>query len=233
MQIMEDYKLKATNLRQYDSEELDWRIAGDTNHSSRLWFQKYFKENIENLKNKSVLDIGSGVGQLFPILQDLGASSIQGVEPSKRNSEHSRELYPHIVIHNCGLNEFKSVDVFDVAVCIAAFEHIFDIKEAFRSVAKALKNGGSFYLIIGDKGFNTKSHANFKGFVVNVDVQELGDGIVATKTSYEEGIIYDIFRPQQAILDAATQSDFILQKSVDMVSTKGGTPFRLLIFKRT
>ncbi len=229
---MEDYKLKATNPQQYDSPELDWRIAGDTNDPSRLFFQNHLKDNLEDLKGKSVLDIGSGVGQLFPMLQDLGISDIEGLEPSKRNVEHTRKIYPNIKVIEGTLQNFIPDKLFDVVICVAVFEHIFDIKEAFHFVSKFLKTNGSFYLIIGDKENGTKSHPTSKGFMINVDVQELGEGIVATKTIYPDAVIYDIFRPLESIIKAAEESSFKLTKEVEMKSSKGWTSFRLLIFKR-
>lgn len=229
---MEDYKLKATSPQQYDSQELDWRIQGDVNHSSRLYFRSYLVPTLEDLEGKSVIDIGSGVGQLFPTLMVLGASDIQGLEPSKRNVEHSKSLYPEIPVHEGTLQDFVQEKSFDVVICLAVFEHILDINDAFARIAKITKSGGDFYLAIGDKDHNTKSHPNKQGFIINIDVQELGDGVVATKTIYEESILYDIFRPLQSVIDIGTQSGFELTKNIDMGLRGDQIAFHLLVFKR-
>lgn len=229
---MEDFKLKATNPQQYDAPDLDWRIAGDVNDDSRLWFRSYLYPVLEDLNSKRVLDIGSGVGQLFQMLKEFGASDTHGLEPSKRNIEHSRKLYPDVKIHEGTLQSFISKDLFDVAIAIAVFEHIFDIKDAFSRVAKILNPRGSFYLVIGNKEFNTKSHFNSNNFMVKIDVQELDNGVVATKTIYSNATIYDIFRPLEMTLDAAEKAGFELKEKVDMNSSDSRPVFHVLVFQK-
>lgn len=230
---MEDYKLKATDPQQYDSPELDWRIGGNTNDPSRLFFRNFLQPELEDLKGKSVLDIGSGVGQLFPMLQEFGTSDIHGLEPSKRNVDYSRGLYPSVKIHEGALQSFAPEKLFDVTICIMAFEHILDIKDAFSRIANLTKPSGTFYLMIGDKDYHTQDHYSKSfDFNVTVDAQELGDGIVATKTIYPSAIIYDIFRPLQTIIDVGIQAGFELHKHVPMTKTEEPPSCHLLIFKR-
>jgi SAM-dependent methyltransferase len=213
---MEDYKLKATNPQQYDSPELDWTIGGDINSYSRIFFRNNLRQHLEDLSGKSVLDIGSGVGHLFPMLQELKASSIEGIEPSRRNVEYSRNLYPNITIHESTLQNFISDKKFDVVICIMAFEHVLDINNAFSCIANVIKPGGSLYLIFGDKEFHVFNNPP----ETEVDVQEIGEGIVATKTvRHKDGIdstMYDIFRPVQLFIDSAKESGFGLLNHVEL-----------------
>ncbi len=218
---MEDYKLKATNPQQYDSEELDWRKGGDINTTSRIFFRDNLRRHLENLKGKDVLDIGSGVGHLFPMLLQLGASSIEGLEPSKRNVEYSTGLYPSITIHQGTLQNFVTDKPFDVAICIMAFEHIFDIKEAFSRVAKLIKPNGRFYLIFGDKDFHTFNNPP----KTEVDIQEIGNEIVATKTirhrDGDDSTMYDIFRPVEFFISNAKDAGFNIVKNVPLLVEQG------------
>ncbi len=219
---MEDYKLKATNPQQYDSSELDWRIGGDINSPSRIFFRDNLRQHLEDLNGKSVLDIGSGVGHLFPMLQELGASHIEGIEPSKRNVEYSRNLYPNITIHEDTLQSFVPEKLFDVAICIMAFEHILDIKDAFSRIANMIKTGGSFYFIFGDKDFHSFNNPP----ETEVDVQEIGDGVIATKTiRHRDGVdstMYDIFRPVEFFINSAKDSGFDMVKHVGLMVMQNG-----------
>src|SRR5581483_7259100 len=95
---MDNYKLLATDPLQYDSPDLDWTIDGDPNSWSRIFFRNHLKPYLENLSGKSVLDIGSGVGHLFPMLKEFGAKDIEGLEPSKRNVGRSNQLYPDVPV---------------------------------------------------------------------------------------------------------------------------------------
>ena len=219
---MEDYKLKATNSQQYDSPELDWRIAGDVNSPSRIFFRDNLRQHLENLKGKSVIDIGSGVGHLFPMLQELKTSNIEGLEPSKRNVEYSRNLYTNITIHEGTLQSFVSKKPFDIAICIMVFEHIENVKDAFSRIANIIKPGGSFYLIFGDKEFHSFNNPP----ETEVDIQEIGDGVVATKTiRHRDGVdsvMYDIFRPVQLFISNAKESGFDLVKHVELIAVQDG-----------
>ena len=219
---MEDYKLKATNPQQYDSPELDWRIGGDINSPSRIFFRDNLRQHLEDLGGKSVLDIGSGVGHLFSMLQELKASNIEAIEPSKRNVEYSRNLYPNITIYEDTLQSFVSEKQFDVAICIMVFEHILDIKDAFSRIANIIKPGGSFYFIFGDKGFHSLNNLP----ETEVDVQEIGDGVVATKTiRHRQGIdstMYDIFRPVEFFINNAKESGFDIEKHVELMAAQNG-----------
>jgi len=218
---MEDYKLKATNPQQYDSEELDWRKGGNINTTSRIFFRDNLRRYLEDLKGKDVLDIGSGVGHLFPMLLELGASRIEGLEPSKRNVEHSSGLYPSITIHQGTLRNFVTDKPFDVAICIMAFEHILDIKEAFSDVAKLIKSNGSFYLIFGDKDFHIFNNPP----KTEVDIQEIENGIVATKTirhrDGDESTMYDLFRPVEFFISNAKDAGFDMVKNIPLMVEQG------------
>ena len=77
--MIEDFKLKATDPNQYDASELDWTVLGDENQSSRLFFRDYLVEELEDLSGKKVLDIGSGVGQLFNTLKSFDIDSFEVV----------------------------------------------------------------------------------------------------------------------------------------------------------
>ena len=240
-QNMEDYKTKATNPQQYDSEELDWTIGGNIDSPSRIFFREYLHKHLENLKGKSVIDVGSGVGHLFPMLKELGASDIEGVEPSKRNVEYSRNLYSNIIIHEGTLQNFISEKLFDIVICIMAFEHILDVGNAFSHIVNIIKPGGRFYLIFGDKDFHILNQPP----EIGVDVQEIGEGVVATKTirrrENSTETMYDIFRPTQMFVSSGREFGFDLVKHVELTPLQGrdtlswaGKPIcHLIVLKRS
>jgi 2-polyprenyl-3-methyl-5-hydroxy-6-metoxy-1,4-benzoquinol methylase len=211
--FMENYKLQATNPTQYDSPELDWRIDGNANSTSRLFFRNNLKEHLEDLTDKTVLDIGSGIGHLFPMLFEFGAKEVYGIEPSKRNIETSKQLYPNVEVYQGSLEDFVSDKKFDIAVSIMVFEHIWDIDEAFQKIAGLLKDNGKFYLIFGDKDFHILNRPK-----AEVDVQPISDNIVSTKTIRPTGTMYDIFRSTNLYIDTAQKTGFKIFKQVGLIS---------------
>lgn len=209
---MEDYKSLATNPRQYDSPELDWRIDGDANSASRLFFRNGLKQHLENLTGKWVIDIGSGIGHLFPMLFEFNAKEVFGIEPSKRNVETSKQLYPNVEVFKGPLEEYNSNKKFDVAVCVMVFEHIWDIGKAFRKIASLLKDNAKFYLIFGDKDFHMLTRPKAK-----VDVRPISEDVVTTKTIRPTGTMYDIFRSTNLYVNTAQRAGFNVKKQVGLI----------------
>jgi 2-polyprenyl-3-methyl-5-hydroxy-6-metoxy-1,4-benzoquinol methylase len=211
---MEDYKQKATSPNQYDSPELDWTIDGDINAPSRVFFRKYLRENLERLDGKKVLDIGCGVGHVFPTLKEYGASDISGIEPSKRNVENVKRLYPDVKIFQTTLEDFNPEDKFDAVIAIMIFEHIYNIDEAFKKVFGLLKSNSNFYMITGDVEFHTKNHPG-----AEVNRQQVDEQTFATKTIRPTGTMYDLFRSMETYIKSAEAAGFEFKKHVGLVPT--------------
>ncbi len=115
-----EYFKYATNPYQYDAETMDWKKEGLPRSPTRQLFQEYLKTNLV-VKGKSVIDIGSGMGQLFPLLKQLGAVEINGIEPSIKNVQISKYFYPDIEIYEDTLAKADIKKSFDVAVSVMVF----------------------------------------------------------------------------------------------------------------
>ena len=232
MATTEDFKLKATDPNQYDAPELDWTVFGDENHSSRLFFRGYLLEELEDLSGKKVLDIGSGVGQLFNTLKSLGAEKIVGIEPSFRNFEYSKNKHSEIDVYNGTLEGFSTEDKFNTIICIAVFEHIIDMDSAFLKISSLLEDGGTFYLMVADFKYNNTTRVNSRGFEIVTETQKIDDDTVATKTHYDDGLIYDILRKLKSVTNSADRFGLKLIKNIDMLSADGNLAWHFLIFTK-
>ena len=249
MQDIKDLQQKsdllATDPLQYDSENLDWRIAGAEDNVFRKSCRELLDTAIEpgSFEGKRTLDIGSGVGQLFNWLRNKGVEAIVGIDPAKRNIETSREMYPWMTLVQATLSDFASSSAadFDRVIACMVFEHIEDIGRAFADVDSLLAENGEFYLIIGDKDFHISNDSTLRGpAFVRVEIQrDLGGGSVETKTIRQwegaESIMYDIFRPVDAIFTAAKEKGFELkvQKQLYGIYDPRHVYIRLLVFQRT
>src|SRR3989344_8727270 len=166
-----DFLQRALDPYQYDSLEIDWEKEGLEDSPIRRFFRAALKEHLEDLHGKSVIDIGSGLGHLFPSLKEWGAGMTEGVDPSKKNVALSRKLHPDISVFEGTLEEYSSGRRFDVGIAIMVFEHIDDLHAAFQKVAGILKPGGSFYLIAGNRDYFITPRFNYQ-----LATQELGSG---------------------------------------------------------
>lgn len=232
-------ELQATNPQQYDSPELDWSISGAEDSASRVYFREGLDSVIPSMHflNKKVLDIGSGVGQLFNWLKDKGASTVTGFDPSERNVETSKKKYPWAMVHKSTLHEFAShtSEKFAAATAVMVFEHIQDLTEAFKDIHSLLDSQGEFFLIIGDKNYHLLTDKAIRGkMFVSVEVlQTLGGGAIETKTIRFDGmekktVMYDIFRPLEEVLRVAKEIGFEVFVEESLLG-----PFSIPIDERT
>jgi SAM-dependent methyltransferase len=212
MDKKEEYIQKATNPQQYDSPELDWNHLGAEDSTSRKFFRECLDEVLEDVSGKSVIDIGSGVGQLCNFLKLRGALEIWGIEPSKRNIDKTKELYPEMKIVEGTLDNVNIDNKFDAAIMIYVLEHIMDIDSAFSKINTLLKHGSNLYLIIGDKEFNSLSKPGFE-----VDVQELDSDTIVTRAILANEVMYNIYRNVSIVIDSAQRAGLELTKQVDKI----------------
>ena len=206
---------RATDPHQYDSLDLDWEKEGMSDSPTRQFFHEYLTQNLENLTNKSVIDIGSGTGHLTKLFSSLGAKEIYGIEPARKNVEISRKLYPEMSVEETGLENAEVDKKFDVAVVVMAFEHMGNLDVAFRKIATLMKLHGTLYAVVGDKDYHVMER-----FEHELKVEDLGNGEVAVATKRPYGLMHDIFRPLDVFVDAAQKDGFSLKKHVPLTPTE-------------
>lgn len=214
---MKDNFLKlATNPHQYDSQEIDWEKEGLGNTSSRRFFQEYLRQYLD-VKDRTVLDVGSGMGQLFSLLKELGALKVEGVEPSVKNVKVSKRLYPDTSVFEGTLQQFSQKSYYDVVVSVMAFEHIYNLEEAFEKVSELLTFNGTFYLSVADKNYHLMPRFNYV-----LESEELGNDIIVSKTTRPGtiGTLYDILRPLNHYIKAAESNGLTLEKQIEMKPTE-------------
>ncbi len=212
--MKEEYLQKATDPHQYDTEAVDWKKEGLKDSPTRQFFQEYLEQDLD-IKDKSILDIGSGMGQLFPMLKRLGAKTITGIEPSANNIAVSYELYPETQIFNGSLEQADLKETFDAAISVMVFEHIIDIEKAFLKIRSLLNPKGILYLIVADIQYHKSPRFNYV-----VEKMEVDSDTIVVKTTRPLGTLYDILRPLQSYIQTAEKSGFRLEKHIELKPTK-------------
>lgn len=211
---------KATDPKQYDSPEAQWQLRGAEDSPSR----RYLRESLDSfveigaIKDKRVIDIGSGTGHLFNWLKEKGARDIQGIDPSEENIRTSREKYPWARSHLSTLEEFAETNIeqFDTAFAVMVIEHMEDLKGAFQEINQLLVENGKLILVMGDKDDELSSETGRGKHIVMAEIiRQLPDGAIEVKIERSLGggitsTIFDILRSVELVRESANKAGFDL-----------------------
>jgi 2-polyprenyl-3-methyl-5-hydroxy-6-metoxy-1,4-benzoquinol methylase len=194
--------------------EVEWWKEGGENSPRLKYLQQYLLPELK-VNGLNVLDIGCGLGQLFPVLENNGAKKITGIEPSNRNFSYTKEHFPNHTIMQSTLQDYEIKSKFDVVLAIYVFEHIEDVNYAFLKIKNTLTTGGIFYLIVGDKDYSIKPRFNYE-----IKVEDLDRETIVIKTKRKFGTLYDIFRPVEMYIKAGEKIGFSLLKHIPIKPNK-------------
>lgn len=180
----------AINPQQYDNKDTGWELIGvGVESPTRVHFWNYLKRYSSSWKEKDVIDIGSGTGWLVDLVIKDGAKSAVGIEPSRRNYELARSLYPHVNSLNVSLEDYIPDRKFDVGLAVMSFVHIGNLEEAFKKISGFLNFHGELIAIVPDYDYFHAPRNNYVTFFEELDGDEY-----ATLIKRPHGTLGDIVR---------------------------------------
>lgn len=108
--------------------------------------------NLWNLKDKKILEVGSGSGLLVAYLRKKEVKAY-GIEPEKRNYRVSQLLLKENKIKNCIKNGFGEKipykdNYFDLIVSFQVLEHTQNPRKVLKESKRVLKKGGLIYFVV-------------------------------------------------------------------------------------
>lgn len=200
---MSDFLQKAIDPNQYDN--LDWTKDGDSTSPTRTFFQRILMKRINSLEGVRVLDVGSGVGQLYSFFNKLAAKEILGIEPSLKNVEKSKKLNPDFVVQQETLESFSTDKKFDAIFVVLVLEHVENLEEAFVKLRDILNDNGRIYLLVGDAKHAIRSRHDY-----DIEYDEIKPGVYGVKTKRHSGVMYDLVREPNVYMSAAESAGLAL-----------------------
>ena len=136
-----------------------------TGHTSPDASQKNWEFLIETfadgIKNKKILDVGCGSGQLITELSEKSYYSV-GLDTSESFRKHLQDSKKcGFIMGDCHQLPFES-EVFDLIVSIGTLEHVVNYETAIMEMKRVLRRGGFAFLMLGPtpiwKYFDSKAH---------------------------------------------------------------------------
>lgn len=230
----------ASNPRQYDLGQVVWADEGSKQHFTRRMILEAILPSLGEIDGKKVLDVGCGQGWLCDELSERGADCL-GIEPSLRNVESARQQFPALEFRHTSLQDFMSDERFGLITANMVFEHLGDLNQAFSKIASLLQDTGRLVILHGDfERFTTPR------FGYGIELQVIEDGETATRTDYGEraGVLYDIFRTPERMINAAANNglvniahhpfpvpDWAVQEQPHYAAFQGKPIFQILSFE--
>jgi SAM-dependent methyltransferase len=207
---------RATDPRQYDDPALDWSQQGAPGTPSVRAYEQALRAALAGAPITAAVDIGCGHAPYTPLLRELGARRLVGIEPSSRSAAIARRTFPDLEVIQSPLERVTLDGAFDLAIAIMSFEHQRNLEVALNRVSRMLAPGGRFALISGDPDFHRTPR-----FDLAIEVRELGEGGALISTTFPFGTIRDIIRPPEQIVAAARIAGFSLEHRVPLLPTEG------------
>lgn len=108
---------------------------------------KSFDELLPDLRNKSILDIGCGIGMYFPFFYQKGAVELVGVDVGENLLAMARKLCPYTkaVLSSADALPFSN-ECFDVIISMGLLEHFSDPQPVLKEWVRCLKRGGTLII---------------------------------------------------------------------------------------
>jgi 2-polyprenyl-6-hydroxyphenyl methylase/3-demethylubiquinone-9 3-methyltransferase len=142
---------KRNNLQMYDdvaahwwSDDIRWVRTLKNLVPGRLkWFDRHM-----DWAGKTVLDLGCAGGFMAEALTEKGAQ-VTGIDPAARAIDAARARARQVgqdITYDVGVGEALPYpdNSFDAVVCVDVLEHVQDLDQVTREVARVLKPGGMF-----------------------------------------------------------------------------------------
>lgn len=139
-----------TNVRKYSTEDLE-QITDDRLSCYEL--QEDLERIISHKSTGLFLEIGCATGGFLHLASKKGFHT-KGVEPVPQQADYAKKKYDLDVVQGYVGDPRQSVKLpkeeFDVVVLLAVIEHVLDVHEVIRAVARCLRKGGILYLTTPD-----------------------------------------------------------------------------------
>lgn len=204
---------RAINPRQYDLSDVFWESESGLQSPTRKFFFDYLARFKEEWKGAEILDIGCGTGWLLDLLQNNGAKSVEGIEPSARNVRYAWEHHKFPVYH-CTLGHFARERTYNQIISVMTFGHIGDVPAAFAKTAELLKPKGTLQLIVPAYHYFRQEREGCK-----VEVEDLNAEEYVVQVTREQGTIAEIVRKTEVYERAAEKVGLPVEYSLPMTPT--------------
>ncbi len=198
--------------------------------------------DIDNVKNKKILELGCGGGQCSIYLSKNGAIC-SGVDLSEKQIQYAKKIAKENDVkikYNIGtgenLNQFKNEE-FDIVLSVFAIQYIKNIDKCFNEINRILKKGGKFifsldhpfYSIISSNTLKIERNYNNSGLNKNIKTSDIIDKKIWQEGDTQKFIVY--FRKISDIYGSLVRSNFVVKEIIESISNNKDNPWNKIYSK--
>ena len=196
-----------------------WWQAGFTSGADPEYEEQILPMAAANLAGaRSVLDVGTGEGQVARLAASLGAARVVGVDPTRAQVDAAmrRGGGPAYARAGAAALPLRS-DAFDAVVACLVFEHIDDVDAAIAEVARVLAPGGRFLFFLNHPLLQTPNSGWIDDQILDPPEQywRIGPYLVEDKSleQVENGVFIPfVHRPLSRYVNALADSGMLVTR---------------------
>ncbi len=185
-------------------------------------------------KGEKILDLGCGQGFFAREFFKAGAS-VTGVDLSASLVNTAKEHSPKEITFMCASGDslpFLNSGTFDASACVSAIQNIKNVAGVFGEVARVLKSGGRFVLVMNHPAFRVPKRSSW-GFDeakkiqyrrIDEYISESESAIVAHPGAEISVSTVSFHRPLQFYFKALSKAGFAVHRLEEWTSHKQSEP---------
>jgi SAM-dependent methyltransferase len=205
-----------------------WWQAGFTDGADPEYVEQILPMAADALAGaRSVLDVGTGEGQVARLARSRGAERVVGVDPADAQISEARRRGggPAYVRSGAAALPFAARS-FDAAIACLVFEHITELDAAIGEVARVLAPGGRFALFLNHPLLQTPNSGWIDDQVLDPPEQywRIGAYLVEDTTleEVEPGVLIPfIHRPLGRYVNALSDAGLMLRRMEEPAPPSG------------
>lgn len=195
------------------------------------------KRLINPQKDEKILDIACGQGYFSRILAEAGAQ-VTGADIAKELIGLAKLHSPKTVSFEVAPADklaFAHDNSFDKALIVLALQNIENLQGAIKEAHRALKPGGTFYIVLNHPAFRIpknsswnwdgEAHAQYRR--IDAYMSDMRNSIEMNpgeQKEHEKKFTVSFHRPLQVYFKALTKAGFVVSRLEEWVSNKESNP---------
>ncbi len=166
----------------------------------------------------SVLDVGTGEGQIARLAVAGGATTVVGVDPTSAQIDEARRRGDGPLYVRAEAGALPVADAaFDAVIACLVFEHIPDVDAAIAEVGRVLRGGGRFALFLNHPLLQTPNSGWIDDHVLDPPEQYWRVGPYLVEDVSVEEVERDVFipfihRPLSRYVNAMAEAGLLVQR---------------------